>query len=671
MMNTKHSKLALMVASGALTVALSGCGGDDGNPGNPGNPGGPAASSVAQLHLDVTDISHSDNNTTVTVFATNEKDMPVVGLKDFNIKKIAQLIPQGATGAGNAAQWQAIYSLPRGTAQMEYTDNKDGSYSFVVPVEGYNPELTQRFNIIVGAGTLLDQKTPVPRTEYTEDLASDGSDAKTTKNVVAGETCNTCHTDTKAIYHSYTDLDTCITCHNDELAASRGNEAGFNHLIHNVHNSAKPWGKDDAKDAVAAHAIVQDNCQTCHIQPADDNHQLAEWGNWSAIPTMETCSSCHTDIDFKAGKGHPAQSDNSNCIACHNASWTEEIHLMQPLAKKQLIDSHLLSASMSTTQSINGNTPVKLEVALTDKQGNPIDLSTVKYVESFTNIAPNFPKLAYGKHEIDEAQLVIDGKLNEELIDRISYQDGKLFYQSNPLPFDAIGTDGDTAINLISAAICIDATHTAVKCEPQQSKFASLNAVTSYATIGDEIHQRQASSVNKDTCINCHGDAFEIHNSFSEYVKHAGIVMNQLDDLAGCVTCHAPHGTYANGVNKGALEMKLHKTHKEKASHGLIGGSCSQCHTDFNLEAFSNKGAMATDSVNENWQWNTTGYSSPVTAVCTSCHVPGEPFVSLTKQHIDDFGGTYNGLKGDADAGTETCLLCHKPTIANHGAVQM
>ncbi|MCF1430453.1 MAG: OmcA/MtrC family decaheme c-type cytochrome [Shewanella sp.] len=658
MMNTKYTKLATLIATGALTVALSGCGGDDGNP---GKPGGPAAKTITELNLDITQLAHENGKSVVTVFATNEEDLPVVGLKDFEVKKAAQLIPQGASGAGNAAQWQITGS------QKTFTDNKDGSYTFTIETEGYNPELTQRFNIIAAASRLQDGTTAVPRTEYTEDLASDGSEAKYSKNVVAAETCNSCHTDTKKIYHGYTDLDTCITCHNDEMVDDKGKvQVGFNHLIHNVHNSAKMYGKNMDKSAETAHAIVQDNCQTCHTQPADDNHELAEWGNWSRVPTMETCSSCHTDIDFKAGNGHSAQADNSNCIACHNASWTEQIHSGEFTDKRNLINSYGLESSLSINAE---NDTATISVGITDGNGNALDvqslLSQIQQLETITNVGPNFPIMGYNPapetgYKKVAKDLVKAGQLGEG----VQISDNKLVWTTPALPVTADGSDTDTAFSFIGLGLCNDGKAT-VDCA-EGVDFTGMKADLVFATKTDaEPSMRHINSVSFDTCIDCHGDSFDIHKGS----RHPGFVMS--DQLArivdgkevvgidGCVSCHTPHGTYASGGNRGALEMKLHKTHS--GFYDLIGGDCAQCHNDFNLDSFKAKGALATEG----------GYTTPITATCTSCH--SADYMGHSKEDLENFGAIVDGdfTQATQAAQSETCLLCHKPTVANHGAVQI
>lgn len=123
MMNVQNNKFKLLLAAGAVSMALTGCGGSDGSDGNPGNPGGPAADAIEVLHLDVTKVEYDNGTPTITVFATNQEDLPVIGLKDLEVKKVVQLLPQGTTGAGNAAEWQYIGS------QKAFTDHKNGNYT--------------------------------------------------------------------------------------------------------------------------------------------------------------------------------------------------------------------------------------------------------------------------------------------------------------------------------------------------------------------------------------------------------------------------------------------------------------------------------------------------------------------------------------------------------------
>lgn len=670
-MNTNKSKIALLLAAGAVSMALTGCGGDDGNDGNNGKPGGPAADVINVLNLKVTDVTYADGVPTINVFATNEEDLPVVGLTALEVKKVVQLIPQGATGAGNSAEWQYIGS------QKEFVDQKNGNYSFTIPVEGYNSELTQRYNIIASASTLADGETAVPRTELSQDFSGEGYEATYTKDVVATASCNSCHAEGKKIYHGYTSSETCAACHTQEMADSKGKpQVAYNHLIHNVHNNAKMYGRNMDKSADTANAIVQDKCTTCHVEPTEGSDELGEWGNWSRVPTMETCTSCHVNIDFKAGQGHSQQADNSNCIACHNASWTEEIHTEGFTQTKALIDTY----GMNTTLVVNEDKTATVTVSLIDANGEAVNATTLlpklQRVEATTNVGPNNVQLGYyGK---DSLNLVLNGKLDATAAIN---EEGNIVYTTKPLTF---GTDdADTAFTFSGLSMCsengefVDCDKVAVEGNLDEKGYlldafyTGMKADLAFATFsGEAPSMRHVDSVNFDTCVSCHGDTFEIHKGS----HHPGFVMSEqlaqivdgktIVGVDGCVACHTPDGTYAGGANMGALELKLHKVHSSGDYAAIAGMNCDQCHNDLNLDAFKQKGALATAG---------GSYTTPIAATCMSCHVYSPESEAKFAAHAEGQGALVNvdkALASDA-AQLETCFFCHEPTPNDHTAVKM
>ncbi|ABO24391.1 OmcA/MtrC family decaheme c-type cytochrome [Shewanella loihica] len=656
MMNVQNNKFKLLLAAGAVSMALTGCGGSDGSDGNPGNPGGPAADAIEVLHLDVTKVEYDNGTPTITVFATNQEDLPVIGLKDLEVKKVVQLLPQGTTGAGNAAEWQYIGS------QKAFTDHKNGNYTFTIDVEGYNPELTQRYNIVAKASTLLDGVTLVPQTEIAEDFSGEGYEPLYTKNVVSTASCNSCHAEGQKIYHSYTSVETCVSCHTQEMADEKGKpQVAFNHLIHNVHNDAKMYGRNMDQSAETAHHIVQDNCQACHVQ----SDELTEWGNWSRIPTMETCTSCHVNIDFKAGKGHSQQNDNSNCVACHNASWTAELHTQAGSDKKALIDQYGLN--VESTINTEG-TAATISVQVVDASGAAVDINTilpmVQRFEIVTNVGPNNVTLGYGGK--DSINAVKNGVVDAKAL----VEDGKLVYTtSKDLKLGANGIDSETAFTFVGWAMCSDKGEFVTCDDPafdgsDTDKYTGMKADLAFAALADKApSMRHVDSVNFTACASCHTTEFEVHKGS----HHAGFVLSEqlshakdandmpIIGVDACVACHTPDGTYAGGANKGALEMKLHVVHGEQ---GIIK-DCAQCHNDFNLDAFKAKGALATAAGQ---------YSTPIAATCTSCHTSDS-----VKAHAESQGAIINGAKDVANdaAQLETCFFCHAPVIEDHTAVKM
>ncbi|MCL1042143.1 MULTISPECIES: OmcA/MtrC family decaheme c-type cytochrome [Shewanella] len=666
MMNVQHNKFKLLIAAGAVSMALTGCGGSDGKDGNPGNPGGPAADAIEVLHLDVTKVDYDNGIPTITVFATNEEDLPVIGLKDLEVKKVVQLLPQGATGAGNAAEWQFIGS------QKAFTDHKDGNYTFTIDVEGYNSELTQRYNVIASASTLLDGVTAVPRTEIAEDFSGEGYEALYTKNVVDTASCNSCHAEGKKIYHSYTEVESCVSCHTQEMADDKGKQqVAFGHLIHNVHNDAKMYGRNMDKSAETAHHIVQDNCQTCHVQ----SEELTEWGNWSRVPTMETCTSCHVNVDFKAGKGHSQQNDNSNCVACHNASWTAELHTQAGNDKKALIDQY----GLNVESVINAETKAAtISIEVVDSSGAAVDINTilpmVQRFEIVTNVGPNNVTLGYyGKDLINAVK-------NGVLDAAAKIEDGKLVYTtSKDLKLGEEGADNETAFTFVGWAMCSDKGEFVTCDDPafdgsDTDKYTGMKADLVFATLsGQAPSMRHVDSVNFTACASCHTKEFEVHKGS----HHAGFVMSEqlshtkdandmpIIGVDACVACHTPDGTYAGGANMGALELKLHKVHSSGDYAVIAGMTCEQCHNDFNLDAFKNKGALATAGGT---------YTTPIAATCMSCHVYSPESEAKFAAHAEGQGAIVNGTDKQAvteAAQLETCFYCHAPVIEDHTAVKM
>lgn len=656
MMNTHKTKIALLLAASAVTMALTGCGGSDGNSGEPGEPGGEPAGAIKTLNFTFEKAIITDGLPHVDFRVTNEDDMPVVGLQYFKFYA-EQLVPQGATGAGNASQWQYLVDetcdlTPKvNKCAGTLVDNKNGSYSYSFSTNlksstraTYNSDLAQRVvlnNYIRGTtpAPLPDGTTLPVFTGIFDYVADTGAEATYSRKIVTTASCNTCHEDVINAKHYTSDVNFCASCHT-EGKVKPGNE--FNVLVHAKHKDLKLGSLD--------------SCQSCHT--ASD--AAPDWDNWSRIPTAATCGSCHSNIDFAAGKGHSQQLDNSNCIACHNSNWTAELHTGKTADKKAVIAQLGISAALAA----QADDTAILTVSILDKDGNAIDAATVqdkiKRLETATNVGPNFPIMGYkpspgsGKAKIAK-DLVKDGALQAG----VTIVDGKLVFTTPALPFGA--GDTDTAFTFIGLEMCNTGT-TLTACTTD-SATTSMKAELAFGTkSGKAPSMRHVNSVEFGTCQGCHGDTFEIHKG-----QHSGFVMTEqvshakdangkaIVGVDGCVACHTPDGTFASGANKGALEMKLHVVHGKQ---GVIK-ECTQCHNDFNLDAFKVKGALATSAGK---------YTTPITATCTSCHTP-----ESIGHGLENMGAIVNGdyVQANQAAQSETCFYCHKPTPTDHTQVKM
>ncbi|MBY6188559.1 OmcA/MtrC family decaheme c-type cytochrome [Marinobacter hydrocarbonoclasticus] len=656
-MTNNKMQWRLTACAAIMATALVGCGddGNDGNPGDPGRPGGDPAASIAQLNLDVTKVEYVDGQPVVTVLATNEEDKSVVGLQGMEIKGY-QLYPQGFDHAGDSARWEK-------TANTKvYEDHGNGYYTFTFEGIAQNRDLTQRYNVLAGNNTLPDG-TPVPRNEISVDLNGYGHDPLYTKDVVSTEVCTACHFAGEKIYHGYFEAESCAGCHNPTYKGDNTSErANWTHLVHAVHSASTQWN-DGTKGSAEAEALLQNNCQSCHVA----SEELADWGNWTRVPTKETCSACHNDgyngKDIVYSR-HMTEQDNSTCAACHNPTQIESIHTQSHKDQAAVVDQFGVEAS----SIVNGDDTVTISVTLT-QNGQAIDAASIAnsldMVEYVSNIGPNYPVLGYyGKDSKALHGAEIAGAI----------EGGSVVYTTGALPFGQ--GDADTALTLVGVRVCAE-NGVLAECSDNADKIA-LDAYTSFVSKSGSALSARHNSLDNASCLGCHGETFQLHNGS----HHAGFVLNDNVKVGDCAACHTAEGTYAP-TNLGAIELKLHKVH---GGQDIIS-DCTQCHTSFELGAFDKKGALNVSiQAYENGEpkfddegkveWSFVGYATPRAATCLSCH-DGDKAMNSNQnmtvlQHMVDHGnaelGTDRSTVSDA-AQVESCFYCHKPELTNHKVV--
>ncbi|MBY5991037.1 OmcA/MtrC family decaheme c-type cytochrome [Ferrimonas balearica] len=640
MINNKH-QWRLTACAAIMATALVGCGddGNDGNDGDEGRPGGNPAESIAQLHLDVTKVEYVDGQPVVTVLATNEEDKSVVGLQGMEIKGY-ELTPQGYNQVGDSARWSSTAST------KVYEDLGNGYYTFTFDGIEQDRELTQRYNVLAGNNTLPDG-TPVPRNEISVDFDGQGNNPLYTKDVISHDACTACHVEGEPLttrHGSYFEAETCINCHNEDRMT--GQRASFQHLVHTIHNTTATFTDKNDREytgEVAEH-LLQNNCQACHVE----SEQLAEWGNWTRVPTKETCSGCHNNgYDGKevVHLNHLASQDNSTCAGCHNPGDLNDIHMKGHNDQAKIVDEYAYIAE----SVVNEDDTVTVSVTFT-QNGNEIDAATIAgsidLAEFVSNVGPKFPVLGYG--DKDSGKITTDG-INEAIVA------GKLTYTTKVLPFGA--GDANTALSLVGMRVCA-ANGALVECSDSADKIA-LDAFTAFVAKEGTLSERH-NSLDNTSCLGCHGDTFQLHNGS----HHTGFVLNDNVKVGDCASCHTPEGTYAP-TNMGAIELKLHKVHGEQ----WIVADCAQCHTGFELDAFADKRSINTGADDLG-----ATYSTPRAATCISCHSPDNTLAGgeTLKQHIETVGG---GLvdaprdQADAAAQVEFCFSCHKPELHNHKVI--
>jgi OmcA/MtrC family decaheme c-type cytochrome len=162
-----------------------------------------------------------------------------------------------------------------------------------------------------------------------------------TRDIVQTATCNGCHgvtSDVRLALHGggRTEVEYCVTCHNPgSIDANSDNTVDMKVMIHKLHYGAElsnlPYQIWGFRNSLHDYSTVNftkdiDDCVTCHDN-AGDPGAGADAQNWSTVPTIEACGSCHDDVDFETGANHFAGAQtNATCAlgACHPqvGAWT-------------------------------------------------------------------------------------------------------------------------------------------------------------------------------------------------------------------------------------------------------------------------------------------------------------------------------------------------------------
>ncbi|ASJ96295.1 OmcA/MtrC family decaheme c-type cytochrome [Shewanella marisflavi] len=615
------------VALLGLMTLLSACGGDDGKPGNPGEPGGPPAMVIDDLHITFDQVDMEGGVATVNYRVTNQNDEPVVGVPTATFIA-AQLLPQGYTNAGNSSQWQYFTSENcNASCPGSYVDHKNGNYSYTFSAAfdgmndiSYQAGATQRIVVKMGGDTLADGTSlPITNQHFDWQAETDGTSSEPaySRNLIKIDTCNSCHNDLAFHRGNYNQIETCVTCHNADRVSNPDNI--FPQMIHGKHLTGFPGSLA--------------NCQTCHAQ----DESLSEQMNWARVPTMETCGSCHTYIDFKAGEGHPAQLNNANCVACHNADWTASVHNdggnEQALAQfKPVITKAMRSGdTVSFTLALENPSSGERYTSSADQ------LDFISDLRVYANWGTSFDYATRSARSI---------RLHE--ITPLAGSNGAFDYQVTGLSVPA-GSEMDKGTLAIQGRICA-ADGVLGSCDNEANSQIVIKSSHSFFSSEALSDSGRRVVVTNDTCGSCHGDQqLNFHGS--------------RNDLEGqCQLCHNPNMVAEASENPSTttadFKHLIHAIHSgQRAGYEAINypgdiGNCAQCHSD-NDGVLSP--ALPLDPGVKPLAISDGSYTSPTAAICSDCHSS-----ETNKNHMIQQGAVFMGTLSDATAGTESCATCHR-----------
>jgi len=254
--------------------------------------------------------------------------------------------------------------------------------------EGFDMSVTHTLGIY--ATRDLRDIPPLETRQYDNveyDFRPDGNEVVDRWQGMLDSTCNSCHEQLALHGGRRREVRLCVLCHNkSNWDPDTGNQLDFKQYIHKIHNGANlpsveagtPYQIIGFRQSVHDFSHVewpQDvrNCDRCHRPETPESYI------WYTRPNRDACGSCHDDIVWETGEGHPVpQFDDSLCASCHIPEGEHEFDISIkgahtiPTKSKQLAGLNMEITDV--TGAMPGGTPT-VYFRLTNDDGslvNPI-----------------------------------------------------------------------------------------------------------------------------------------------------------------------------------------------------------------------------------------------------------------------------------------------------------
>lgn len=445
----------------------------------------------------------------------------------------------------------------------------------------YDPTLTHRLAIQIG-GDILNTSPAVafanPINLIYDFIPATGkvvTAADTQREIVTTTACNECHGDffKTAPHAARIDARYCAVCHTSQRAFGRAmvtSAAGvipdapnvseyvvdgevlgdFPTMIHKIHAGSAIAGTSLSKtgydyagfklDKITGFPMSPGNCRVCH--KAENSLQ---GDNWNMKPSRLACGSCHDDINFATGAGHPTTpngiSTDASCTGCHTANAIKTAHMQvnktvhNPEIPAGLVDIKYDIASAAVAS--NNDLSIKFRILGNDV---PVTLATpaaglTASLSGFTG-GPSF-LLAYAQAQDGIAAPADYNNLGKVAGQPATVSIANLLNTNNAATIgsisgpDASGYYTATILGTSTSAFPVGAKMRAVGLQGYYTQVTPSGNVARHAVsvikpvTGDAARR---SVVDPFKCGKCH-EWLEFHGG------------NRVFDTQLCVTCHNPN----------------------------------------------------------------------------------------------------------------------------------
>jgi OmcA/MtrC family decaheme c-type cytochrome len=637
--------------------------GQEGPQGGQGEPGVIDASLVTPgsgINLEVTNIEiDSEGGTHVFMTVTDGSGQPMTP-EDFSMNFMLAYINEDPSGIPTYYNYFTRdapgeeYNLHGQIMESELTDlqqpdrEREGTWVETSPGEliysfanalpsSYDKTATHVF----AAYAYQSERTEISNVAYA--FVPDGGTPDVWE-VSTTETCNRCH-DPLALHGGpRQEFILCLPCHTQEaIDPETGESVDMRVMIHKIHMGENLPSVEAGEEyyIVGHRQSVHDysevifpadvrNCEVCHTGPDGDSYK--------ENPSRTACGSCHDDIDFEAGEGHLAQTNDNGCSGCHPAEMTDEFDYSIPGAhvipnfSAQLPGIKIDIISISNTNP--GQKPI-ITWTVTNDEGDAIPLSDMDRIY-FIIAGPNTDYKIYWRESA--------------LARSINNGDGTYRYTTeNSIPEDAtgswsIGVEGRTIITIEDGSA-----------EGAEIRNLSMNEVYAIAVTDDDAESRRT-IVSQENCEACHENLY-LHGGNRKSVEY-------------CSMCHMPFETDEEVRPEEEMppttvdfKVMIHRIHlgehggKPYVIYGHGGSmndfghvlypaeltNCDKCHVDNSYALPLDDGVLGTTVLQYG---EIISYTPPIQSACLGCHPKDYSMAHTMSQ-------TYNNI--------ESCVVCHGP----------
>src|SRR5437870_4883361 len=263
------------------------------------------------------------------------------------------------------------------------------------------------------------------------------------------------------------------------------------------------------------------NCTACDAGP--------DGPNWNMRPSMNACGSCHTNVDFTTGAGHPGgiQFNNANCSFCHQPQDIEVAHRTEsatphnPEVPDGLVNFEYVVESVTVDAS--NEAVVSFHI---NKDGVPLDLGTIPPA-GFSG-GPSF-LVAYAMPQDGVAAPIDYNQLGRSAGQpasvSLSSLSGKL--TGSPASYTAVLSDAPFPVGAGLRAVALQGSFTQLaNPNDQYSQDTARNTPSVVTAVTGDVVRRQVVEVPK--CLSCH-ETLELHGG------------SRVNNVQVCAVCHNPN----------------------------------------------------------------------------------------------------------------------------------